>query len=131
MASVAELDVPTLDSPAVRVLIESALAYAGGTHTVADVEDAITRGDAQLWTGPNSCIVTEIDRQPRHSILCFWLTAGVSSELEAMEPGVVEWGKSEGCDRARLVGRKGWERSFLPSHGWFNIGHVIMEREIK
>ena len=46
--TVAFRDVQPLDSGLVRVLIESALAYAGGTHTVADVEDAITRGDAQL-----------------------------------------------------------------------------------
>ena len=125
------LDVPDiLDIGPFRAHIEAALAYGGGTHTVADVEDAITRGDAQLWPAPHSCIVTELDRQPRQSILVFWLAAGVSAELEAMVPLICEWGKSEGCTKARFVGRKGWARAFPAKTGWVNTGFVYMEKEI-
>lgn len=130
----AEVDAPCtdagIDSARIRVLIGSALAYAGGTHTVADVLDAISRGDAQLWSGPNSCIVTEIDRQPRQSILNFFLAAGIASELEAMEPGIVAWGRTQGCTDARFVGRKGWAKSFLPRKGWHVADLIIMEKSL-
>lgn len=119
-----------IDSARIRVLIGSALAYAGGTHTVADVLEAISRGDAQLWSGPNSCIVTEINRQPRQSILNFFLAAGIASELEAMEPGIVAWGRTQGCSMARFLGRKGWKRSFLPRAGWVDTGDVVMEKQL-
>lgn len=122
--------VPELDNGKIRVLIESALAYAGGTHTVADVLDAIRSGDAQLWSGPNSCIVTEIDRQPRHSILHFFLAAGVAAELAAMTPLVCAWGREQGCVSARFVGRKGWAKSFLKDQGWHPADLVIMEKPL-
>ena len=60
-----------------RALLAAALAFAGGTHTVEDVEDAITRGEVTLWDGPNSVIVTEIDYQPRQTVLNVFLAAGV------------------------------------------------------
>jgi hypothetical protein len=123
-------DLDLLDIGPYRVQLEAALAYAGGTHTVADVEDAIMRGDAQLWPAPHSCIVTEIDRQPRQSILVFWIAAGVSAELEAMEPLVIAWGREQGCTKARMAGRKGWERSFLTDLGWARSGLIIMEKEL-
>lgn len=119
-----------MDVSAYRTYIEAALAYAGGTHTYADVEAAIQAGDAQLWPAPNSCIVTELDRQPHKTILHFFLAAGTSAELEAMEPHIVEWGKEQGCTLARFVGRKGWERSFLAHKGWVNSGVIVMEKPI-
>ena len=61
--------------------------------------------------------------------LHFFLAAGVMEELEAMLPSILEWGESVGCDRAVLVGRKGWERSFLKQEGWKST-HTVMMREL-
>lgn len=122
------LVIPTIHD--CRLLIESALVYAGGSHTFEDVADAVERGEAQFWPGPHSCIVTEIDRQPRHRVLHFFLAAGTTPELEAMTPGILAWGKEQGCTVARFVGRKGWERSFLARTGWTNSQVIVMERPI-
>lgn len=113
-----------------RLLIESALVYAGGEFSVADIERAIANGKAQLWEGPNSVVVTELDRFPGKTILHFWLAAGRSEELEAMQDGIIAWGREQGCAKARFVGRKGWERTFMAETGWVNTGLIIMEKAI-
>lgn len=113
-----------------RLLIESALAYADSTYTFEDVVAEVEGDRAQFWPGPNSCIVTQIDENPQRKILHFFLAAGNSVELKAMEPGVIQWGIGEGCTLARLVGRRGWERSFLTDIGWTRSDHIIMHKEM-
>ena len=109
---------PTALPAEYRPLIEAALVYAGGTHTFEDVVQMVERGEAQFWHGPASIVVTEIDRQPEQAILLFFLAAGNRAELLAMQDGILAWGFTQGCTRARLVGRKGWVRSFLRDSGW-------------
>lgn len=113
-----------------RALIESALVYNGHTHRFEDVVAEIEAGTAQFWPAPNSCIVTQIDTQPARKILVFWLAAGNSVELKAMEPMVVEWGQEEGCTLARMAGRKGWAKSFLTDVGWRDTQHILMEKAL-
>lgn len=113
-----------------RGLIESALAYGNGTHAFEDVVAEVEAGTAQSWFGPNSCVITQLDDTPQKRVLHFFLASGVMAELEAMVPGILEWGKEQGCVSARFCGRKGWERSFLSATGWANSGHIIMERDL-
>lgn len=113
-----------------RPLIEAALVYEGGAHTVDDVMEAVAKGEADAWYGPQSIVITQIDEQPRRKILHFFLAAGRMEELEAMTPGILHWGEEQGCTVARLVGRKGWTRSFLTRTGWTDTQHVIMEKAI-
>ncbi len=113
-----------------RPLIEAALVFAGGTHTFEDVAQEVEAGTAQFWPGPHSCIVTQVDEQPSRSILVFFLAAGNADELRAMEPLVIQWGQEQGCTLARMVGRKGWKRSFLTHIGWRDTDYVVLEKEI-
>jgi hypothetical protein len=119
-----------LDFSRYRVQIQSALDYAGDTHTVDDVADMIAAGRAFLWPGPASVIVTELVEHPRQKLLHFFLAAGVRRELAAMTPYILAWGRSQGCTRASLVGRKGWQRTFLKDTGWAVSDLVIMERAL-
>lgn len=99
--------------------IADALVYAKGSHTLEDVWEAIERGDAQLWAGVQSAIVTEIVQTPQRKELRFWLAGGDMEELEAMYRPIVEWGTTIGCDYAVMVGRRGWERTWLTRDaGW-------------
>lgn len=116
--------------PHYRTLIESALAYAGGSHSYEDVVREVEAGQAQFWPGPTSCIVTQIDEQPSRKILQFFLAAGNSVELKAMEPGIIAWGQENGCTLARMAGRKGWARSFLTETGWQDTQYIIMEKHL-
>lgn len=113
-----------------RALIEAALVYAGGSHTVGDVEDLLDKGHAVLWKGPNSIVVTEIEVHPRQKVLHFFLASGNAQELEAMEEGIMQWGREQGCTKARFVGRRGWDRSFLARTGWQNTHVIVMEKVI-
>lgn len=107
---------------AYRDYIENALAYAGGSHTFKDVCDAVAEGRMQFWPGEHAVVITEIIAYPQHRTLNFFLAGGSSgsalAELEAMEPGILEWGRAQGCTQAVFTGRKGWERTFLVRSGW-------------
>lgn len=85
---------------------------------MGDVVAAIDAGAMQFWPGTNSAIVTEIGVYPRCKVLHFFLAGGNAAELEAMTPFVLAWGRTQGCTKATLAGRKGWERSFLTRTGW-------------
>ncbi len=106
--------------------IGHALRYCGGSHTAADIDAAVDRGDLQRWEGDCSTIITEIKQTPQKRSLNFFLAEGNLRELEAMLPPILEWGKAQGCTGAYLVGRAGWQRSFLTRLGWKPAG-IVME----
>lgn len=113
-----------------RLLIESALVYAGGTYTYDDVVREVEAGQAQFWPGPASCIVTQLDEQPGRTILQFFLAAGNAAELQVMEREVAQWGREQGCTLARMAGRKGWLRSWVMEQGWQDTNLVILEKQL-
>lgn len=109
--------------------VEAALAYGGQTHTAGDVVRAILAGEAQLWANDDDAlIVSEIHDHPRARVLHFWLAAGDLEPVIALSRRVLEWGRSVGCTRATLAGRKGWVRA-LASEGWAPE-LVVMGRDI-
>ena len=100
-------------------LLADALEYAGGTHTVADVLEAIASGAYQEWRGDRSVVVTQVVENPRvkeaHAFLC----AGSLDEVKTMYPVILDWARSIGCTRATFTGRPGWGRTFLTrAEGW-------------
>lgn len=109
--------------------LERALAYAGGSHSLTDIEAGIADGTFQLWEGERSVIVTEIRRTPGYTFLLFFLAGGNLRELEAMTPPILAWGQSVGCTKAQFVGRHGWQRTWLARDGW-RAQAVMMEREL-
>ena len=108
--------------------IEAALDFSGGTHTFEDVWAMIVNDKAQLWWGVDSVIITEIEETPQLKVMRFFLAGGNLEELEVMYPLIVVWGHSIGCSRAVLVGRKGWDRSFLKKDGW-ELTHYVFVKE--
>lgn len=115
---------------AYRRQIEAALEYADGSHVFDDVVRQVETGALQFWPGPTSVIVTEILEHPQRRTLNFFLASGSLQELERMTPVVLEWGKSKGCTRAVMLGRKGWERSFLTRTGWSIPPLVVLEKDL-
>jgi hypothetical protein len=107
--------------------LQNALVLDGGAHTMDDVWSMIENGDCQFWPGVRSGIVTSIVSFPSTSHLHFFLAGGDLAELEAMTPTVLEWGKTQGCSKASLIGRRGWERTFLKRAGWVVQPLVHME----
>lgn len=111
-------------------LLTRALAYAGGSHSLTDVQMAIADGRCQEWVGEESVLVTEIKQTPQQRILLFWLAAGNLQELRAMATPICAWGKQQGCVKAQLIGRLGWERSDIRGDGW-ELHSVVMEKRLE
>lgn len=109
--------------------LRRALAFCGGSHTEADIKAAVARGDVQEWLGDRSAIITELKQTPQQRILLFWLAAGEMDELRAMAGPICEWGRSIGCHKAQLIGRRGWERSAIVQDGWKFVS-IVMEKEL-
>jgi hypothetical protein len=112
-----------------RRQIEDALVYSGHSHTYDDVLAMVEAGKAQAWFGATSIIITEIVLEPQFKVLNYFLAGGNLAELEAMLPLVEAWGREHGCKKATLVGRKGWERTFLKRQGWTN-GLVVLDKNL-
>ena len=111
-----------------RDLIESALAYSGGTHTFEDVAELVATGRAQLWPGEKSVGVTEIVLYPKKKVLHIFIAAGDMDELLVMMEYAKRWGAGQGCQSVTMSGRTGWQR-VLNKHGWKQV-FVTMESPV-
>lgn len=112
---------------AFRGPLDRVLARFPGTTTDAVVRQVLD-GEAQLFdAGPGSVIVTQLRDEPTGLICCIWLAAGELAPLLAKHEEVLAWARAQGCDRMRIVGRRGWLRT-LPAYK--EVG-VVMETELK
>jgi hypothetical protein len=109
-------------------LLERALEYAGGTHTVADIWMACEQNRMALWCGHKSVIITEIVEYPRLKACRIFLAAGDMTELLEMETAVADWAKSADCNRMEVIGRKGWKRALKGSG--YTEPSTILTKEI-
>ncbi len=90
--------------------IQAALVYAGHSHTLQDVWQAITNKQAAFFPLEKSAIVVEIVDYPQRATCRIWLAGGDMEELIEAEKNVCDWAKELGCDSMEIIGRKGWER---------------------
>jgi hypothetical protein len=109
-----------------RALIESALAYSGGTHIFEDVAELVATGRAQFWPAPRGVAITEIVEYPRKKVLHCFLAAGELDQILDMIDSAIKWGRTQDCTSLTLTGRNGWQR-VLGNHG-FKPVFVTMER---
>lgn len=108
-------------------LISPALEHAGSTHSVDDVLAMLARGEAQAWIGERSVLVTRIDDHPRAKVLTHWLGGGDLEEVgRTLRRRAEAWGKEQGCDRAWIIGRPGWERE-LKDEGFAPAARLLVK----
>jgi hypothetical protein len=98
--------------------VEAALEYSGGTHNFDDVTEMVEGHRLQLWPAKDSVVLTEIIVYPRLKCLHYFLAGGDLDELSRMRPLIESWGKSIGCTRVTLAGRRGWAKTFLKDEGY-------------
>lgn len=85
----------------------------------------IESGEAQLWAGQASAMVTLIEEEPRERRLLIWLAGGALEELvRRLRPDAERWAKQRGCRRVLVIGRPGWERA-LASEGYAPLARII------
>ncbi len=101
-----------------RQHVDAALEYSGGTHNFEDIVEMVQDNKLQVWPASESIVLTEITIYPRLKNLHYFLAGGDLIELSRMRPMIESWGKSIGCTRVTLAGRKGWARTFLQDEGY-------------
>ena len=94
-----------------RPWIEAALPYAGGTHTIEDIEAEMRRGQLAMIAGQRSAVLCEIRNYPRLRALHIFLAGGDLMELKSFNPMMDNAARSMGCSRISIAGRHGWERA--------------------
>lgn len=108
-------------------LLKPALAHSGDTHDLADVADMIKAGEAQLWAGISSILVTTVEEYPKAKVLTLWLAGGEMDELvNFLRPEAETWGEAQGCTRAAIMGRDGWMRA-LRGAGYEPAARLVMK----
>ena len=112
-----------------RQYIEDALEYSKGTHNFDDIAAGVLSNRYQFWPNKSSAVVTEIIVYPQAKALHFFLAGGNLDELKQMRPVIENWGRSVGCTRVTLAGRKGWERTFLKDEG-YEPSWFILSKEL-
>jgi hypothetical protein len=110
--------------------IEAALARSGGTHHVVDVFDRVARGQAQFWSDPEGCAVTEIVAHPRCKELNGWLAGGSLEAAERIEAYVEDYARRNKCRRIVTTCRRGWERSWMTKRRGYVAEQVTLTKEL-
>ena len=124
------VDQAALDFDRHRKHIAAALEYAGGTHTLEDVRASVLDGSLQIWPGVHSVILTQVLQQPRKRVLHVFLAGGDLAEIKQLVPTLYEFGRAVGCSTISLLGRKGWERTFLTKADGWTAPLTYMEKEL-
>jgi hypothetical protein len=106
--------------------IQDALGYAGGTHTIDDIYQAVSSGKAQFFPLEKSAIITEIVDYPQRAVCRIWLAGGELEELMQAEKSIAVWAKSIGCDGIEIIGRKGWQRQLKD----YTATSVVLAKDI-
>ncbi len=110
-----------------RKYIADALEYSGGTHSIDDVYQACTVGEAQLHPLEKSCIITEVVDYPSLTVCRIWLAGGELDELVEAEKFIAVWAKAQGCDAMEINGRKGWQRQLKD----YTATSVILTKDLR
>lgn len=115
----------TLDEAA--PLLAPALERALSTHSLDDVRAMIEGGHARLFTGRKSALVALVEEHPTHDALCLWLAGGDLNELvKELKPQAEAWGRSLGCKKSTIVGRKGWVKALAD----YRAAAVVLVKEL-
>jgi len=77
-------------------------------------------GRVEFWPGKKCALISQVVQYPQKKMIHVFLAGGDISEIQEMEPHIVEWAKEKGCSALSLTGRPGWTRSFLQDIGYKN-----------
>lgn len=75
--------------------------------TEDDVLMDLLGNQAQLWRGDEAAVVTRLITPNQ---LHIWLGGGSLPRLVDLIPGLIAWGRQQGCEWVTVKGRKGWSR---------------------
>lgn len=111
-----------------RPWIEAALAAGGEAVTIDEVEAAVRRGDAHLLAAVDAAVVSQICNRGREFNI--YLAGGSLARLKTMVPDLERMAKALGCTHLSILGRRGWERTFLTREMGYTPTAVLLVKEV-
>lgn len=111
--------------------LEAALATARDDRTLDDIFLDVVAGRMQLWPAGDSAIVTQLLDHPNGRRECNVLLAGGKMEtLEEMLVEIERFAEANNATVMTVLGRKGWERSFLTSRAGYAPVAVLYRKDL-
>ena len=105
--------------PTVAPWLEAALASSNNPETLLDVYEQVSRRPGHdLWVCDTATILTVLVAGQKGPLLHLWLAGGAMDGIQQLYPLVEAFARELGCISMTLIGRRGWERSFLRDEGW-------------
>jgi len=92
--------------------LDAALHRGGDTLTIDEVKSRVLSEQYQVWFALDSAAVTQVIRGTTDEFNIL-LAGGTMDTLEAMLPYMEQYGRDMGCSLVTVLGRRGWERTFL------------------
>lgn len=94
--------------------LQAALDTARDDRTLDDIFYAVCVDEMQFWPGEDSAVVTQLLDHPNGRRECNVLLAGGSlATLQKMLVEIERFARANTATVMTVLGRKGWERSFL------------------
>lgn len=104
--------------PIVAKSIAEAMEEGGGGE-FSEIEQSVLGGEKLLWLAADEraiwgSVVTGLHLQNGRKFCLAWVCAGKNREIwiRQMQSAIEKFAKDEGCQAARISGRRGWAREF-------------------
>lgn len=114
----------------VQAQLQEALDYGHETRTLEDVRREVEAGRMQLWRNDDSAMVTQLLTHDSGTVECnIFIAGGTLTGLRALLPEVEEFARRR-ATLVTILGRKGWERSFLVNEAGYTPTAVLFKKDL-
>jgi len=110
--------------------LDAALHRGGDTLTLAEAKARVQEGLYQFWPGLDAAAVTQLCRGGEILELNVLLGGGNMATLRAMLPAIEQFGRDAGCSLITVLGRLGWQRSFLTAERGYKPIAVLLGKPL-
>tara|TARA_R110000851_G_scaffold325604_1_gene493711 strand:- start:27273 stop:27689 length:417 start_codon:yes stop_codon:yes gene_type:complete len=104
--------------------IEVAMAHVNNMFSFNDVVAMVCRGELDLLTFPDSCVLMQREQYPAWATYHCFLACGNMQEIKNAEAEINIRAKKLGCKYMSISGRTGWSRA-LKNDGWDHLISVL------
>lgn len=103
----------------IEPFIKRVLSKVDLYYTIEYIKESLLSAEMQLWTSLEgtqikSICITQIQIHPKYKFLEIVMQAGQLTSVEHLDK-IEQWGKSQGCTKVKLIGRRGWKKA-LPGY---------------